>query len=142
MTNSNNIETLLKDHDLKVTNTRVRVLEVLASEKLVVNYSDISKVLINENIDRNTLYRTLQTFEEKGLVHKVLSPDGGIGYALCKHDTQVHNHEDNHVHFKCNSCNSILCLDKIEIPSIKLPRKYKSEKYNFLIEGTCSNCNS
>ena len=141
MSNLNNVETLLKEHDLKVTTTRVKVLQILSVEKSVISYSDISKSLENEDIDRNTLYRTLQTFEEKGLIHKVLSPNNGIGYAICKHDTPEHNHEDNHVHFMCMECNNISCMDNIEIPPIKLPRNFTSKKYNFLIEGTCNVCN-
>lgn len=47
----------------------------------------------------------------------------------------IHTHDDNHAHFKCTVCNLTVCLEDIEIPVVRIPKKYKPEKYSFLIEG-------
>jgi Fur family ferric uptake transcriptional regulator len=134
-----NIEEMLKNHHLKPTDQRVSILKVFMERDKVLAFSELNKYL-GGSFDRITLYRTLQAFEEKGLIHKIPDKDGKSGYALCKHDSIDHSHNDNHVHFKCTNCGLIVCLDDIEIPEIKLPRKFKVEKYNFLVEGICKDC--
>jgi Fur family ferric uptake transcriptional regulator len=133
-----NIEKVLREHGLKATPQRIDVLKVFMERSKVMNWEILNKYL-GKDFDRVTLYRTLQSFEERGLIHKI--PDKDMpGYALCQHDTVNHSHEDNHVHFKCTNCALIVCLEDIEIPVVKVPRKFKPEKYNFLIEGICEDC--
>jgi Fur family ferric uptake transcriptional regulator len=134
------LENIIRNHSLKSTPSRVDILKVLAEKNKVLMLPDINKYLKNKAIDRITLYRTLNIFQEQGIIHKVPDANGGIGYALCKHERINHSHQDDHVHFKCNNCQTLVCLEKIEIPRIKLPRKYKSEKLNFLVEGICDKC--
>jgi Fur family ferric uptake transcriptional regulator len=135
-----NSEELLKHHDLKVTSNRKTVLEVFLKKDKVLSLPEISK-FVGKDFDRITLYRTLQSFEENGLVHKIPDNNGNLSYALCKHDSVHHNHDDNHVHFICNTCNLTVCLEDVEIPVIRIPKKYKPEKYNFVVEGLCEDCN-
>jgi Fur family ferric uptake transcriptional regulator len=86
------------------------------------------------------LYRTLKTFQEKGLIHKVLDDSGVTKYASCTDCTvEVHHHE--HVHFKCDLCGNTVCLDSVEIPPISLPAGFKPQEQNLLITGTCNICN-
>lgn len=134
-----NPEEILRHHELKATPQRIAVLKVFASKKKVLSLAEIAKTL--GEFDRITLYRTLNSFEENGLIHKIPDHSGNANYALCKHDSVHHTHDDNHVHFKCTSCNLTVCLEDIEIPTIRVPRKYKPEKFNFLIEGICEDCN-
>ena len=69
--------------------------------------------------------------------------DSGIAkYAICHHEGSEHTHDDHHVHFKCLKCERIECLHNLEIPKLQLPRKYKMENANLLIEGICGICNN
>ena len=133
-----NLDDMLQDHHIKPTAQRLGVLSTFVRKKGAMSLSVIQQSL-GKDFDRITLYRTLQLFEEKGLIHKI--PDKGIpSYALCKHDTIAHVHDDNHVHFKCITCDKTYCLDEVEIPEIVLPGKYQARKLNFLIEGVCAQC--
>ncbi|HXA01058.1 MAG TPA: transcriptional repressor [Cytophagaceae bacterium] len=134
------VERILQQHALKVTLSRVQMLTVFIKNKRVLAYSELQKKL-GENFDRVTLYRTLQSFEEKGLIHTIPDQSGALSYALCNHEGIDHIHNDNHVHFKCNNCNLTLCLEDKIIPAVKLSKKLKPLKYTFLIEGLCENCN-
>ena len=96
---------------------------------------------IDENIDRVTVYRTLKTFSDRGLIHKVLDDGGGLKYALCTEACSATQHSHEHVHFKCIQCSQTYCLD-IEIPHVKLPKGYQPKEVNLLIQGTCQNCSS
>ena len=135
------LENLIREHGLKSTPSRINVLKVLAEKKNVLMLPDINKFLKNKEIDRITLYRTLNIFEAHGIIHKVPDASGAIGYALCHHDGQEHEHQDDHIHFKCTNCQKLVCLEQVEIPKIKLPKKFIPEKLIFLIEGICNNCN-
>jgi Fur family transcriptional regulator, ferric uptake regulator len=142
MHNSKNTtaESLLKEHHLKTTPQRLSVLTIFLEKNKVLSLADLNKHLGN-SFDRITLYRTLNAFEEKGIIHKIADQGGNLNYALCRHESVAHMHNENHVHFKCTNCDLTLCLEDVEIPDIKLPKKFKPLKYNFLIEGICEDCN-
>jgi Fur family ferric uptake transcriptional regulator len=129
---------LLKDFQLRSTPGRQEVLEIFLKSNHALSHGDIERNM-PDDFDRVTLYRTLKTFLDKGLVHKVLDDEGGLKYALCNHNCNAAGHDHNHVHFKCTVCGQTSCLD-IEIPGIKLPKGYKPVESNLLIQGTCLNC--
>lgn len=133
-------EEILRQHELKATPQRVAVLSAFLKKDKVLSLAELNKSL-GKAFDRITLYRTLNSFEENGLIHKIPDNSGNASYALCKHDSVHHTHDDNHVHFKCSSCDLTVCLEEVEIPPIRVPQKYKPEKFSFLIEGICEDCN-
>jgi len=135
---SQGTEEILKAHHLKSTPQRLEVLNIFLHKKEVMNLQLLQEYL-SSNFDRITLYRTLNIFEEKGLIHKIPGSEK-VSYALCKHDSPTHSHEDNHVHFSCIKCSTTFCLNDIEIPILKLPKKYKVQKLNFIAEGLCDKC--
>jgi Fur family ferric uptake transcriptional regulator len=104
-----------------------------------LTHGDIEKKA-SEKFDRVTIYRTLQTFVEKGIVHAIPTVDNSIRYALCKDCTEGHHH-DNHVHFICSNCNTTICLDDVVSPFIELPKGYIAQNVQVVINGICNNCN-
>ena len=136
--NSSNI---LASHKLRITVSRKAIIDTLLENKSALSEVDFEKIL-KETCDRTTIYRTLKSFLEKGVVHKVLDENSIVKYALCKDDcTEIaHNHE--HVHFKCHQCGLTLCLDDIPIQTITLPKGYQKTEASFLIQGTCEKCNN
>src|SRR6201996_7574313 len=117
-----NIEDILKKNHLSITGGRRRILELFLQQDGALSHSDIEKKA-GEKFDRVTIYRTLQTFEEKGIIHTIPTSDNSIRYALCKDCTEGHHH-DNPVHFVCTHCNKTICLDDVVSPSIPLPAGY------------------
>lgn len=104
-----------------------------------LSYADIEKELFN-SFDRVTVYRTLKTFLDKGIIHKILDDSGSLKYALCNQHCRDGRHRHDHIHFKCTRCGLTSCLDEIEIPGINLPVGYQVEAVNLLIQGTCLAC--
>ena len=134
------VNDFLKQHQLKSTSIRKEILHIFQTSKHALSYSDIAKVL-NNGFDKSTVYRTLKIFEEKGIIHTVLGPDHVERYGLCTHAECSHNgHVDSHIHFYCNSCKSVFCLDTIETPAVHIPNQFKAEKTEVLVFGTCNNC--
>ncbi len=106
-----------------------------------LSHSDIEKKA-SEKFDRVTVYRTLQAFVEKGLIHSIPTSDNSIRYALCKDDCSSGQHRDDHVHFICNSCGNTVCLEDVVVPGIKLPRGYVVQQVEMLVSGICKSCAS
>lgn len=130
---------ILKDHKLKNTSCRQDVLNFLLSNDHALSHADL-ELAVSDQYDRVTLYRTLKTFQEKGIIHKVLDDSGTTKYAPCHHcTTEQHHHE--HIHFKCNKCGNTVCIEDINIPQIRLPEGFSIDERNILISGTCNICN-
>src|SRR5688500_16942437 len=129
---------LLKNFRLRSTPTRQEVLHLFLEKDHALSHSDIERE-VNNPSDRVTLYRTLKTFLDKGLIHKVLDDEGGIKYALCTETCSVKGHHHEHVHFKCSGCGQTHCLN-VEIPAVKLPKGYQADEMNLLIHGICERC--
>lgn len=137
---SNSI-TALKAMKLRQTDAREAVLAVFMGGPFALAHADVEAKL-SDKFDRVTLYRTLKTFVDKGLIHKVLDDVGGMKYALCRDEcnTTDQHHKHDHVHFKCNICGQTTCLDQVTIPTLTLPLGYKKQEMNLLVQGVCANC--
>ncbi len=131
-------EILHRKH-LSVTDSRKKILSLFLNSKDALAHGDIEKKA-GEKFDRVTIYRTLQTFVEKGIIHTIPTPDNSIRYALCKECEEGHHH-DEHVHFVCTNCGRTICLDDVVSPKIELPEGYIAQEVQVVINGVCKNCN-
>lgn len=135
----NELNDILKNTGLRVTETRQVILERFREKTTAISQSDMESEL-GEDMDRVTVYRTLKTFVEKGIIHKILDDKGGVKYALCKEQCHPGHHHHDHLHFKCSVCQETSCLEKHLIPEISLPEGYRKEEVNILVQGVCPNC--
>src|SRR5215212_1326698 len=131
---------ILHRKHLSITDSRKKILSLFLTHKDALAHADIEKKA-GEKFDRVTVYRTLQTFVEKGIVHTIPTADNAVLYALCK-DCEEGHHHDDHVHFVCRNCNTTICLDDVVSPEIHLPADYVAENVQVVINGVCKNCSS
>lgn len=131
---------ILKRKNLSITDPRKKILTLFLQSNDAIAHSDIEKKT-GEKFDRVTIYRTLQTFAEKGIIHSIPSSDNAVRYALCRDCTEGHHHDD-HVHFVCGNCNKTICLDKVVSPVIELPRGFQASNVQVLINGICNDCSN
>jgi Fur family ferric uptake transcriptional regulator len=131
-------ETLLRNFKLRSTPNRQEILDLFLQRNYALSQGDIEKEIDN-HLDRVTVYRTLKTFLDRGLIHKVLDDEGSLKYALCNEDCHAPVHHHDHVHFKCLRCGQTNCLD-IGVPPVKLPKGYRAHETNVLIQGICERC--
>ena len=127
----------LEQKEVRPTAMRLLVLETLQKQKAALSLQDLEDTF--EKADRITLYRTLKTFQEKGLIHSIEDGTGATKYALCQEGCECAP-EDMHVHFFCNSCEDTFCLPKFKIPEVSLPNGFVPMETNLLVKGVCSNC--
>lgn len=134
------IDNILKRNQLSVTGSRKKILELfLSTNGGALAHGDIEK-RTGEKFDRVTVYRTLQTFLEKGIIHSIPTADNSVRYAMCKESCAGGHHHDNHVHFVCSACGNTSCLDSVTIPEVKLPEGFQPEECQMVITGVCKNC--
>tara|TARA_B100000809_G_scaffold22594_1_gene19701 strand:+ start:1231 stop:1647 length:417 start_codon:yes stop_codon:yes gene_type:complete len=128
---------LLIHHELKQTQKRKDVLALFYQYEHA-----LSSKMIEQNFksfDRVTLYRLLNSFEEKGLIHKVVNDHGEIFYAKCQ-SCKHHNHQDDHIHFHCSDCKKIYCLEDLNHSDIKVPAGFTAQSINLAVYGICKVC--
>ncbi len=135
------IDYILKRNQLSVTGSRKKILELFLGSNGALAHGDIEKKT-GEKFDRVTVYRTLQTFLEKGIIHTIPTADNSIRYALCKGDCAEGNHHDNHIHFICSSCGNTICLSDVSIPSVTLPKGFQPLEFQMVVNGICKECQS
>lgn len=133
------IRDILKHNNLSITDNRMQILSLFYEHEGALAHSDIEK-RSGDRIDRVTIYRTLQTFEEKGIIHSIPTADNSVKYALCKHDCAGGHHHDNHVHFLCDHCGATTCLDDVLVPEVKLPSGFAPLQSSMVVQGICKNC--
>jgi Fur family transcriptional regulator, ferric uptake regulator len=138
------LQDILRRYDLKVTPVRLEVLHVLVNSDIALSHSDITSKLGDDTIDKVTLYRTLNTFNEKGLIHKVATEDRNWLYAIMLHTNQIPVSEHDHAHFICNSCEKIFCFPIApHVPAgiATLKDGFKVTEQEIRLHGFCPSCN-
>jgi Fur family transcriptional regulator, ferric uptake regulator len=133
------INEILKNNELSVTEGRKKILDLFLLQEGALEHADIEHKT-GEALDRVTIYRTLQTFLDKGIIHSIPTADNTIKYALCKDDCSQGHHHDNHIHFVCKNCGNTTCLDEVLIPVVKLPKGYKQQQVDMVVNGLCKDC--
>ena len=129
---------ILKEHSLKHTKQRIRVLEEIALDTVAISQPELEKKLGKE-IDRVTLYRILNIYEDKGILHRIMDMNGTANYAICSSSCSEDHHHDEHVHFNCTNCTKIYCLDVV-LPQIKMPQGFTAATMHTTAYGICEKC--
>jgi Fur family ferric uptake transcriptional regulator len=135
----NRAKNILKQNQLSITESRKKILQLFLLQSGALAHSDIEKKT-GELIDRVTIYRTLQTFVQKGIIHTIPTSDDTIRYALCKDECTEGHHQDHHVHFICTQCGNTYCLDDVVTPEIHFPIGFTSSHIEVVAEGLCKKC--
>ena len=132
-------EHILKNHDLRVTEARKKVVEHFSIRNRAMSHAELEEYF-GDQLDRVTIYRTLTAFLDKGILHKIPNDSGAAMYALCHDSCTSEQHLDDHVHFKCIRCGNLNCLHDLAIPSMELPANYEVKRAVLVYEGICGNC--
>ena len=123
---------------IRPTAMRILIYKYMTEKESAVALTDIETAFIKA--ERTTLYRTLKTFEEKGIVHQIDDGTGISKYALCEPGCNCELEQDLHLHFHCNDCDETVCLTEHKIPQINLPNGYITEDANLVLKGICDKC--
>ena len=129
---------ILKAAKLYCTTGRVAILKVLMKAGKPLSQEQIAKRSEKERFDKVTIYRTLESLLNVGLVHKVFIDKRAWHFEL------AHNCTKNqcHPHFTCMNCGDTHCLMEISLPMAKSPYKgFVIHRQQVRLEGLCPTCN-
>jgi len=122
----------LAENNLSKTTGRVNILNILLNSISALSEREIQEKL--EGIcDRATIYRTLKLFVRSGIIHPIATEGMVTRYILKKEP-------EEHVHFKCVDCGSIVCLPEVQIREYPLPSGFSKKEASLLITGICKGC--
>lgn len=118
-----NIEKLTNNKNIKLTNARKAILEILISSDKPLSYEDIKSEL---SMDKATFYRNITKFEEESIINSFESNDKKRYFEIQK---------TKHSHFICTACSKVECIhEKLNLNLVS----YQID--NIIIKGICPNC--
>ncbi|MDL2311046.1 transcriptional repressor [Peptostreptococcaceae bacterium OttesenSCG-928-C18] len=131
------MEKLLKEHNLKITNTRLIILEELCKLNKSITAEELSKIVNKiKKTNLSTIYRNLKVLTEKNLVVKVAELNSETYFQL---NTDKHIH-----HLICVNCKEILPLDTCPLHELenllKTETGYEIISHSLEFRGLCPNC--
>jgi Fur family ferric uptake transcriptional regulator len=137
MVDARDLVAALRAAGLRVTAPRRAVCEVLADgPEDHLSAADIVERASGAGIDPSTVYRTLDTLEELGLVHHVHLGHGAGAY----HVTGSARHH----HLVCERCGAVvdvpLAALRSAIDAVTRPHGFVADGAHFAIVGRCASC--
>ncbi|HHV98903.1 MAG TPA: transcriptional repressor [Clostridiaceae bacterium] len=132
--NLEDITNKLKNNNIRPSHQRLKVLEFLDNNRIHPTVEQIYHSLYDEipTLSKTTIYNTLNTLIEAGLVRILTIEDNEVRYDI---------RTDTHGHFKCKSCGNIydfeVDMDLVEVKGLNGFRIYTKDVY---FSGICSKC--
>lgn len=128
---------MLKAAKLYCTAGRVAILKVLMKAGKPLSQEQIANRSGKERFDKVTIYRTLKSLVNVGLVHKAFMDKRAWHFELSHNCTE----HQCHPHFTCTSCGNTHCLTGISLPMTKSPFKgFIINRQQVRFEGLCPAC--
>ncbi|MBD5340919.1 MAG: transcriptional repressor [Bacteroides sp.] len=131
------VEAMLVAKGIKPTANRILVMRELIKTTHPVSLADLEIAL--SPMDKASIFRVLELFAEKEIVHVLEDGSRSLKYELCHSDGE-HSASDQHAHFYCVKCGSVYCLNDIVLPAVDIPDGYEVKSVNFMLKGVCANC--
>lgn len=135
---------VLKRNRLRVTQARLAILEVLMEQNGPLSHQQLESILERGGMstDRVTIYRTLHSLTECGILHKVIGIDRSFSYAFKSDPDHNEQHGVEHPHFVCEKCFSTFCLPEMNVPHIiTTPSGFELKHAEVKLYGYCPECN-
>ena len=129
---------ILSNKSVRATENRLSVLGAFLHYQKPINLKTIRDYV--EGIDRVTLFRILSLFKSKKIIHKIVLENGLIYFAICNEKCSSDSGcAHTHVHFLCNVCEDVSCLEVDAFPTVNHPG-FSFSSLSINASGTCVNC--
>lgn len=128
------IKNVLKQQGFTATKTRMAILHILLSTQPASLHELITAL---PNVDRATVYRTMDLFIDLGIAKKVYT---GFKYRIELGDS----FQEHHHHLTCLRCSTIIDVHTPEIEyaieQVSANHGFRPIRHDLEITGYCSNC--
>src|SRR5258708_5432277 len=127
----------LRSKDLHLTHQREAIPDHLLEADRHLTQDDMYQALRGRGIGKVTIFRTLKTLEDCGLVEKVTDPNGRPRYEVTKE-------RPHHDHLICLDCGGIM---EVQWPEVERIQESTCKKFGFAVLyhrhelfGRCKEC--
>lgn len=126
-----------RNKDLRVTPQRIEIFKELVQSNDHPTAERLHQRLNTRmpTLSLDTVYRTLGTFADMGLIHKVETPESQAHFEVTLHQ---------HHHLICERCKEIIDFEWPQFDQSSLPKQAESfgrfERKNVVVYGVCKNC--
>lgn len=128
---------MLQHAKLYCTEPRLAILQVLMRAARPLRQDQIGEQLTLQALNKVTVYRTLESLMEVGLVHRAFTYNRAWYFELADHCTE----HQCHPHFTCTNCGVTTCLTDILLPMAKVSQKgFVVNRQQVRLEGLCPAC--
>ncbi len=130
----------LRAAGFRATPSRLAIAELLESAHKPLGTPALAEALVPKELDLATLYRTLKSFEEKGLVRHVAIDQRFASYEWVEEEGQHHHH------LVCEKCGLIEEIPDCELESLERSVLKETTKFAHINShsleffGTCKRC--
>ena len=128
---------LLSSRGMRRTSARQAILEAIFASDAHVTAEDIAAEVHRRfpSVDVSTVYRTLVTLEELGIIDHTHLAHGPAIFHLAG---------DEHQHLVCDRCGRVeeVALDKLEpfLEALKKELDFEVDRRHFALVGVCGDC--
>ncbi len=125
----------LKEHTLKVTPQRMAILEKIDTAGHI-DVENLYEILLMSfpNISLATVYKNVNQMHALGILEVIKVPDHKLQYEISK---------EPHIHLACNSCGSVMdmekCIDEL-MSSAESESGYRLNHSTVVLDGICPDC--
>lgn len=141
MDNDERIKDRLRDDGHFITEPREIIIDYLTSMHEASTVEEIVEVLQEEghDIDRSSIYRTINLFSELGIVDNVLFRDGVKRVELASEYGGSHHH-----HLICDDCGKVIEFEECGIENLQriaeIKHGFDVENHHMEFYGKCDAC--
>jgi Fur family ferric uptake transcriptional regulator len=134
-----NVRDRLRDAGLRVTASRIAVLELLQAHPEPMTHQEVVEAFGESPWNRSTLYRNLIDLTDAGLARKTV-----IAGLMRFEPTGRNNGCGDHAHFVCSDCGEVTHLDGVvvRLEGGAQPRAVRSGAIEVQLRGRCDRCDS
>jgi len=120
---------------LRVTKQRLLLLRELDHQRRAMTHAELTGLLAGKGTDRATVYRSLVSMSEQGVLVRTQLGDAIWRYEMPSGARTAHG---DHAHFICNECGVITCLNDSEVTLRgRVTGKWVTEVQ---VRGRCASC--
>jgi len=128
---------MLRRAKLYCTEARIAILRALLETARPIRQDQITPQSAKGTFNRVTVYRTLESLVEAGLVHRAFTQDRAWYFELADHCSE----KQCHPHFTCTHCGVTHCLTDTSLPMAKISQKgFIIYRQQVRLEGLCPAC--
>jgi Fur family transcriptional regulator, ferric uptake regulator len=128
---------VLEAAHLYCTKARIAILTILMKASEPLRQDQIAEQMEPSATNKVTIYRTLESLIEAGLVHRPFMKARAWHFELANRCTETQCHP----HFTCLNCGVTRCMPGVSLPMAKSPYKgFIISHQEVRLEGLCPAC--